>query len=504
MQSPFEGRTVWFLTGSQDLYGDATLRQVATQARQIVDVLNADPAIPVAIAWKPVLTDSDAIKRTILDANSDEACVGVIAWMHTFSPAKMWIRGLDALDKPLLHLHTQANEALPWSSLDMDFMNLNQSAHGDREFGFIQTRMGLSRVTVCGHVSDTVVRHRIGSWIRVATACEHMRHLKLARFGDNMRGVAVTEGDKVEAELRFGVSVNTYPVNELVAAVDAVADRVVEDLVDEYLHSYAVVEPLRPGGDRHDSLRYGARVEAGLRQFLTDGCFAAFTTNFEDLGGLRQLPGLGVQRLMADGYGFGGEGDWKTAMLLRTLKVMAYGLPGGTSFMEDYTYHYGPGPQRILGAHMLEVCPTIAAGRPSLEIHPLSIGGREDPVRLKFSAAPGTGITVGLSDLGARFRLTANVVDVVEPDEDLPKLPVACAVWEPRPSLAVSAECWLAAGGPHHTVLSTALDADMLSMFASMTHTELSLIDETTNRRQFDNELRWNQAYYLLAARSRR
>ena len=501
MELPFAGRTVWYLTGSQHLYGEETLTQVESQARQIVEALGADPRVPLDVVFVPVLTDSDAIRRVLLDANSDDSCVGVIAWMHTFSPAKMWIRGLDVLDKPLLHLHTQANEALPWSSLDMDFMNLNQSAHGDREFGYLQTRMGLARVTVCGHVSDAAVRRRVASWMRVATAWDHMRRMRLARFGDNMRGVAVTEGDKVEAELRFGVSVNTYAVNDLVSVVEAVREPAVAGLVEEYLDSYDVVAPLRPGGERHDSLRYGARIETGLRDYLTQGGFTAFTTNFEDLGGLRQLPGLAVQRLMADGYGFGGEGDWKTSMLLRTLKVMAHGLPGGTSFMEDYTYHYGPGPQRILGAHMLEVCPSIAAGRPSLEIHPLAIGDREDPVRLKFTAAPGPGVTVGLSDLGSRFRLTANVVDVVAPDEELPRLPVACAVWAPRPSLPVSAECWLAAGGPHHTVLSTALDADMLAVFATMTRTELALIDEHTTGRQFDNELRWNQVYHLMAGR---
>ena len=496
MQSPFTGRTVWFLTGSQDLYGADTLAQVAQQSQAIAGRLEND--LPLTIRWLPVLKDSDSILGALLDANSDESCVGVIAWMHTFSPAKMWIRGLDALRKPLLHFHTQANEALPWSSLDMDFMNLNQSAHGDREFGYIQTRIGLARTTIAGHVEDEHTRNRIAAWARVATGRDAMGHLKLARFGDNMRGVAVTEGDKVDAELHFGASVNTYAVNDLVAMIDDVAEEAIDKLVSEYLDTYAVAPELLPSGDRHDSLRYGARIEAGLRTFLTDGGFSAFTTNFEDLGALRQLPGLAVQRLMADGYGFGGEGDWKTSLLLRTLKVMAHGLPGGTSFMEDYTYHYGPGPQRILGAHMLEVCPSIAAGTPSLEIHPLGIGGREDPVRLKFYAAPGQGIVVGMSDLGSRFRLTANVVTVVEPDEELPKLPVACAVWEPHPSLATSAECWLAAGGPHHTVLSTALDADTLATIAAMTRTELALIDRTTTTREFTSELRWNNAYYKL------
>ncbi len=497
MQSPFSNRSIWFLTGSQDLYGEQTLSTVATQSQQIAQRL--DEAVPVQVRWLPVLTNSEAILRATLDANSDPSCVGVIAWMHTFSPAKMWIRGLDALGKPLLHLHTQANESLPWGTIDMDFMNLNQAAHGDREFGYIQTRIGLARTTVAGHVNDPAVRMRVSDWTRVATAYHEMRNLKLARFGDNMRGVAVTEGDKVDAELRFGASVNTYSVNDLTARVDATTEATVDELIDEYLDVYDVDPVLAPGGDRHEALRDGARIEAGLRGFLSDGGFAAFTTNFEDLGGLRQLPGLAVQRLMADGYGFGAEGDWKTSLLLRTLKVMAHGLPGGTSFMEDYTYHYGPGPQRILGAHMLEVCPSIAGSKPRVEIHPLAIGNRQDPVRLRFAAAPGPGLVVGMADLGSRFRLTSNVIDVVEPDAELPRLPVACAVWEPAPSLTVSAECWLAAGGPHHTVLSTAVTIDMLTTFAAMTRTELALIDRDTTQRRFHDELRWNHVYYKLA-----
>ncbi len=498
MLTPFAGQEVWFLTGSQHLYGESTLAQVAAQSQEVVRQLDS---LPVTVRWLPVLTDSDSIQQAMIDANSAANCVGVIAWMHTFSPAKMWIRGLTALAKPLLHLHTQANQTLPWASLDMDFMNLNQSAHGDREFGFIQTRLGLGSTIVVGHVGNPATRQRVADWARVASAWSEMRSMDLARFGDNMRGVAVTEGDKVEAEVHFGTSVNTYSVNDLVALVDQVPDREIDELIAQYLDSYDVAPELRPAGERHDSLRYGARVEAGLRTFLSEGGFTAFTTNFEDLGGLRQLPGLAVQRLMADGYGFGGEGDWKTSMMLRTLKVMGHGRPGGTSFMEDYTYHYGPGPQRILGAHMLEVCPSIAGTRPSLQIHPLSIGGREDPVRLKFSAAPGPGIVVGLADLGDRFRLSANVVTVVEPDEDLPKLPVAFAVWEPEPSLETSAQCWLAAGGPHHTVLSTSLDADLIDTFAAMTRTELVLIDEATTYRAFTRELRWNQAYYKTSAR---
>jgi L-arabinose isomerase len=488
----------WFLTGSQGLYGPETLQQVERQSQQIVDQLNESGQLPLPVQWQPVLTDSEAIHRIMLEANADSNCLGVIAWMHTFSPAKMWITGLNALQTPLLHLHTQANAALPWAEIDMDFMNLNQAAHGDREFGYIQTRLGVARKTVVGHASESSVTARIGSWQRAARGYAAVRRLKVARFGDNMRNVAVTEGDKVEAEHRFGVSVNTYGVNDLVAVVDSVTDAEVDALIAGYPDLYDMDYVLARGGDRHDALRYGARIEAGLRTFLTDGGFGAFTTNFEDLGGLRQLPGLAVQRLMADGYGFGGEGDWKTSVMLHTLKAMAAGQPGGTSFMEDYTYHLGPGTPKILGAHMLEVCPTIAADRPRIEIHPLSIGNREDPVRLVFDAATGPAVILGICDLGDRFRLVSNVVDVVEPDEPLPRLPVARAVWEPHPNLATAAECWLEAGGPHHTVLSTALGVEELSDFATMVGTELLVIEENTTHRAFANELRWNQAYHRL------
>jgi L-arabinose isomerase len=492
---------VWFLTGSQGLYGPETLEQVASQSKGIVEKLAASPELPVRVVWKPVLLDSASIHRVILEANSAPGCVGVIAWMHTFSPAKMWISGLDALQKPMLHLHTQAGVALPWSTIDMDFMNLNQAAHGDREFGYIQTRLGVARKTVAGHVDSPVVVSRIAAWARAAVGRDELRHLRLARFGDNMRDVAVTEGDKVEAQLRFGVSVNSYGVNDLVAVVDQVAGVDIDTLVTEYADTYRVSPELLPGGDRHDSLRYGARVELGLRTFLADGGFDAFTTNFEDLGGLRQLPGLAVQRLMADGFGFGGEGDWKTSVLLRGMKVMAAGRPGGTSFMEDYTYHLVPGEEKVLGAHMLEVCPTITTKQPSLEIHPLGIGGREDPVRLRFTADPGPGVVAGLSDLGDRFRLTVNEIDVVEPDEEVTQLPVACAVWEPRPSLSTSAEAWLMAGAPHHTVLSKAIGVEVLEDFAEMTRTELVVIDAETTPRSMSRELRWNAAYYRLAQR---
>ncbi|WP_437583417.1 L-arabinose isomerase [Paramicrobacterium sp. CJ85] len=499
MQNPFESREIWFLTGSQGLYGPETLDQVAEQSQQVASLLDDADGIPVKVVWKPVLTDRDAIKRTALEANATDACVGVIVWMHTFSPAKMWILGLDALQKPLLHLHTQANVELPWSTIDMDFMNLNQAAHGDREFGYIATRLGVARTTVVGHASSDAVRERVGRWARAATGWAELHELKLARFGDNMRNVAVTEGDKTEAELRLGVSVNTWGVNDLVAAVDAVSEDAVDTLVAEYDELYDVAPELQPGGDRRESLRYGARQELGLRSFLEEGGFGAFTTNFEDLGGLRQLPGLAVQRLMADGYGFGAEGDWKTAILVRLAKVMGYGLPGGASLMEDYTYELTPGKEKILGAHMLEVCPSLTTSTPSLEIHPLGIGDREDPVRLRFTADPGEGIVVAMSDMRERFRLVANPVTVVEPDEDLPKLPVACAVWEPEPDFATSASCWLTAGAAHHTVMTTALHLEVFEDFAEIAGIELAEIGEGTTVRGFAQELKLGQVYYRMA-----
>ncbi|MCR6492366.1 L-arabinose isomerase [Cellulomonas sp. P24] len=500
MTKPYADREVWFLTGSQDLYGEDTLRQVAAQSQEIARTLDASSDVPVRIVWKPVLKDSASIRRAALDANSDDAVIGVIAWMHTFSPAKMWIAGLDALRTPLLHLHTQANVDLPWSTIDMDFMNLNQAAHGDREFGYIQTRLGVARKTVVGHVSNPAVTTSIGTWVRAAAAWAATHELKLARFGDNMRNVAVTEGDKTEAELRFGVSVNTWGVNDLVAAVADVPDSDVDPLVAEYEDLYDVAPELRKGGDRHESLRYGARQELALLQLLGDLGATAFTTNFEDLGALRQLPGLAVQRLMAKGFGFGAEGDWKTAVLVRAAKVMGAGLPGGASLMEDYTYDLVPGDEKILGAHMLEICPSLTTARPSLEVHPLGIGGREDPVRLVFDTDAGPGVVVALSDMRDRFRLTANVVDIVAPDEDLPRLPVARAVWKPRPDFATSAEAWLTAGGAHHTVLSTAVGIDVFEDFADIARTELLVIDEDTTRRRFRDEIRWNSAYFRLAA----
>lgn len=499
MNDPFQQREIWFLTGSQDLYGPETLEQVAEQSQQVAAHLQGSDDVPVEIVWKPVLKDAATIRRAALEANADDRCVGVIVWMHTFSPAKMWITGLDALRTPLLHLHTQANVALPWADIDMDFMNLNQAAHGDREFGYVAARMSVPRKIVVGHASHVGVQEQVGRWARAAVGWASLRGATLARFGDNMRFVAVTEGDKTEAEVRFGVAVNTWGVNELVERVDAVAPAAVDALVAEYEELYDVAPELRADGDRHESLRYAAAQELGLRSFLEQVGATAFTTTFEDLGGLRQLPGLAVQRLMADGYGFGAEGDWKTALLVRAAKVMGHGLPGGASLMEDYTYELSPGAEKILGAHMLEICPTLTTSKPRVEIHPLGIGDREDPVRMVFDTDPGEGIVVALSDMRERFRLTANVVDIVPPDAELPKLPVARAVWEPRPDFTTSATAWLTAGGAHHTVLSTALGRDVWEDFADIAEVELNVIDADTTVRGFTQQLRWNAAYYRLA-----
>ena len=501
MTKPYSDKEIWFFTGSQDLYGPETLEEVATQSKQVVAELNDSGIIPAPIIWKPVLKDSAAIHRAMLEANADPKVIGVITWMHTFSPAKMWIVGMDALRKPLLHLHTQANVELPWATIDMDFMNLNQAAHGDREYGYLLTRLGVPRTTVVGHASNPAVRQKVATWVRGAAGWAAAQGMKLVRFGDNMRYVAVTEGDKTEAELRFGVSVNTWAVNDLVAAVNAVSDDDAAALAAEYEKLYDVVPELRIGGARHESLLYAARQEIAIENFLRQVGATAFTTNFEDLGGLRQLPGLAVQRLMAKGYGFGAEGDWKTAILVRVANVMGAGLPGGASLMEDYTYDLTPGHELILGAHMLEVSPALTTTKPRVEIHPLGIGDRDDPVRMVFTADPVAGaLVVSLADLRDRFRLTANVVDVVTPPHDLPKLPVARAVWQPRPSFTVSAECWLAAGGAHHTCMATfpgALEA--FRVFADMSGSELLVIDQDTTARAFADQVRWNAAYYRLA-----
>jgi L-arabinose isomerase len=486
---------VWFLTGSQTLYGEEVLAQVAQQSQDVAGQLAESANVPVTVVWKPVLTGREDIHRIMLEANAAKNVVGVITWMHTFSPAKMWIAGLDALRKPLLHFHTQANVELPWDTIDFDFMNLNQAAHGDREFGYIEARLGVERTTVVGHVSDADVTARIGTWCRGAAGRAASRDMKVARFGDNMRYVAVTEGDKTEAELILGTQINTWGVNELAERVHAASDAQIDALVSEYVDLYDVAEELLPGGERHESLRYGAAIEVGLRSFLEEGDFTAFTTTFEDLGELRQLPGLAVQRLMADGYGFGAEGDWKTAILVRVAAVMGAGLPGGASLMEDYTYHMVPGQELILGAHMLEVSPSLSSARPRLEIHPLGIGGKEDPVRLVFTADPGPAVVVALSDMRDRFRLVANEVENVELPAPMPKLPVGHAVWKPAPDFKTSAAAWLTAGAAHHTAMTTQIGVDVWRDFAQMSGIEILVIDRDTTLASFTRDVRVNASF---------
>ncbi len=491
---------IWFVCGSQHLYGPGPLEEVARNAREVAETLDASGQLPLRLVYKALLTTPEEIRALCLEASRDPNCAGLVVWMHTFSPSRMWIGGLSVLSKPFCHLHTQYNRELPWADIDMDFMNLNQAAHGDREAGFMHTRMRLGRKVVVGHWTDAVVQAQLGAWARVAHAWSDLQGAKFARFGDNMRYVGVTEGDKVAAEIRFGVAVNGYGVGDLVERVDAVSDAEVEGLIDEYESSYEVADGLHKGQERHGSLRDGARIELGMRAFLEEGGFKGFTTTFENLHGLKQLPGLAVQRLMADGYGFGGEGDWKTAVLLRALKVMAGGER--TSFMEDYTYHMSPSPSssqsQVLGSHMLEVCPTIAAGKPRLEVHPLGIGGKEDPVRLVFDAPTGPAINASLIDLGGRFRLIVNEVEAV-PHPDLPKLPVARAVWECKPDFKTALAAWIYAGGAHHTVYSYALKSEYMEDFAEVAGIELVVIDEHTRLRELKNELRQNDLTYTLA-----
>ena len=489
---------VWFVTGSQHLYGPKTLEEVATHSKEIAAALGASTHVPVKVVFKPVLTTPDAIRDLCLEANSTKGCVGLVTWMHTFSPAKMWIAGLSLLKKPFLHLHTQYGREIPWSTIDMDFMNLNQSAHGDREFGFIGSRMRLNRKVVVGHWSDDETQREIGVWVRAACAWADAQGMKVARFGDNMRDVAVTEGNKVSAQIQLGYDVYGYGMGDLVKLVNEASDAEVDKLIQAYMDEYDVVPELQSGGAKHKSLRDGARIEIGLRNFLTAGNFKAFTDTFENLHGLAQLPGLAVQRLMRDGYGFGAEGDWKTSALVRSMKVMNVGQTGGVSFMEDYTYHFSKTGDKVLGAHMLEICESIASNKPKLEIHPLGIGGKADPVRLVFDSQTGTAVCASIMDMGGRYRLVANVVDVVPTDEPLPKLPVARALWNPRPNLKVAATTWIFAGGAHHTGFSYSVTPEHLRDFAEMADIEFLLIDENTKVEEFKDQLRWNDLYYHL------
>ncbi len=489
----------WFITGSQDLYGPRTLKQVAVNSQEIVKGFNGSTTKPIKIVYKPVVTTPDEITRVCMDADNSPDCIGLITWMHTFSPAKMWIAGLGSLRKPFLHLHTQFNRDIPWADIDMDFMNLNQSAHGDREFGFIGSRMRKERKVVVGHWQDPEVASGIKLWLRVAAAWHESKQVKIARFGDNMREVAVTEGDKVEAQMKFGWSVNGYGIGELVAVIEQVTGKQIDLLCEQLESEYRMQDGLRKGGEIHSSLRESARIEIGLRTFLEEGGFGGFTDTFEDLHGMIQLPGLPVQRLMHEGYGFGAEGDWKMAAMLRTMKIMASGLPGGNSFMEDYTYHFNPAGMRVLGAHMLEICSSIADGKPACEIHELGIGGKADPVRLCFNVSEGPAINVSVLDMGNRFRILVNEVEAVLPPQDLPKLPTARVLWDPKPDLKTAAAAWILAGGAHHTCYSQNLTSEHIMDFADMAGVEFMLIDKDTNLRDFKNEIRWNEVYYHIA-----
>ncbi|MFN8257873.1 MAG: L-arabinose isomerase [Bacteroidales bacterium] len=489
---------IWFVTGSQHLYGPKTLEQVKSNSETIAKALNDSSAIPVQVIFKPVVKTPAEILELCAAANNDKNCIGLITWMHTFSPAKMWIAGIKSLQKPFLHLHTQFNRDLPWAEIDMDFMNLNQAAHGDREFGFICSRLRIQRKVVVGHWQEEKVQSKIGLWARAAAGWNEMKKLKVARWGDNMREVAVTEGDKVEAQLRFGMSVNGYGIGDLVKAVNKVDEPAINKLVEEVLAKYQLADELKKNGNRHESLREALKIEAGMRAFLEEGDFKAFTTTFEDLHGLKQLPGFAVQRLMAEGYGFGAEGDWKTSALVRVMKVMAEGLKGGTSFMEDYTYHLHPSGAKVLGAHMLEVCESIADGVPHVEIHKLGIGGKEDPIRSRFTVPTGAALNASLIDMGNRFRLIVNEVEVVPLDAPMPKLPVASALWVPKPNLEIGAGAWILAGGAHHTSFTQAIPTECLEDFAEMAGIEFLVINDNTVISEFKKELKYNDLYYLL------
>ncbi len=489
---------VWFITGSQHLYGKEIFKEIDDHSQKIAEALTNSADVPVKVVFKPVVTTSDSIYEVCMQANQQENCVGIITWMHTFSPAKMWIKGLKSLQKPFLHLHTQFNRDIPWNDIDMDFMNLNQSAHGGREFGFMVSRMRINRKVVVGHWQDKDVQRQVGVWTRAAVGYHTMKNMKVARFGDNMRNVAVTEGDKVEAQMRLGMDIKGYGICDLVDVIDTISDSDIDNLCTEIESKYKVADNLIKGDQNHDLLRESCRIELGLRKFLDEGGVTAFTTTFEELHGMKQLPGFAVQRLMADGYGFGAEGDWKTAALTHVMKVMATGLEGGTSFMEDYTYHLDPSGQKVLGAHMLEVCESIAEGTPEVEIHPLGIGGKEDPIRSLFSVSPGPAINASMMDMGNRFRLVVNPVEVVKQEQEMPNLPVASALWTPKPDLKTGAAAWILAGGAHHTVFSKALTAEFMEDFAEMADMEYLVIDDDTTVSNFKKELRWNDIFYHL------
>ncbi|MEJ6980585.1 L-arabinose isomerase [Pedobacter sp. P351] len=489
---------VWFVTGSQDLYGAETLKQVAAHSQEIATSLNNASQIPVRVVFKPTVKSTEEIYAICQEANVSANCIGIITWMHTFSPAKMWINGLKILQKPVAHLHTQFNRDIPWGSIDMDFMNLNQSAHGDREFGFIMSRMRINRKVIVGHWQDPEVLDQLNGWSRSAAGWNDWQGARFVRFGDNMRYVAVTDGDKVEAELKFGFSVNTHGIGDLVAVINQISDAEVDRLTAEYEDRYAVMDTLRKGGSQYSSLRDAAKIELGMKSFLEAGNYKGFSDTFEDLHGMAQLPGIASQRLMGQGYGFAGEGDWKTAALVRAMKVMGSGLSGGNAFMEDYTYHFDPSNPLVLGSHMLEICESIADGKAKCEIHPLGIGGKSDPVRLVFNVAAGPALNASIVDMGNRFRMIVNEVEAEAPQNDLPKLPVARVLWKPYPDMKTGCAAWILAGGAHHTGYSQNLTSEHMQDFSEMAGIEFVKIGKNTELYQFKNELRWSEAYYQL------
>ena len=489
---------VWFLTGSQHLYGPETLQKVAEHAEEISLFFNHSEHLPVSVVYKPVVKTPEEIYEVIAEANTSTQCIGIIAWMHTFSPAKMWIGGLRILNKPLLHLHTQYNRDIPWSSIDMDFMNLNQSAHGDREFGFMVSRMRINRKVVTGYWRDPELLGSVSKWMRASAAWADWQGAKFVRFGDNMRYVAVTDGDKVEAEMKFGFSVNTHGIGDLVKVINEVSDAEAIALAKVYAEEYELMPSLQESGNQYEALLDAAKIESGLTHFLKQGNYKGFSDTFEDLHGMKQLPGIAVQRLMAKGYGFAGEGDWKTAALVRAMKVMGLGLPGGNSFMEDYTYHFEPGNEMVLGAHMLEICESIAFAKPRCEVHPLSIGGKADPVRLVFEVGAGEALNASLIDMGNRFRLLVNNVEAIAPIHELPELPVARVLWKPLPNMKDACSAWILAGGAHHTCFSQNLSAEHIEDFANIANIEYVKIDSDTKMYSFKKELQWSEAFFSL------
>lgn len=485
----------WFVTGSQHLYGEETLQLVDKHAKGICDGLSGVSS-RYKIRHKPVVTSSETIREVLREAQYQENCAGVVTWMHTFSPAKMWIEGLSTFQKPMLHLHTQYHRDIPWETIDMDFMNSNQSAHGDREYGYIQSRMGQTRKVIAGYWNDEEVKHDISQWMNTAAAWNESRNIKVARFGDNMRNVAVTDGDKVGAHIQFGWQVDGYGIGDLTEVMNNVTDAEIEALYEEYDKLYVISDETKRDEAKVASIKEQAKIELGLTAFLERGGYTAFSTSFEVLHGMKQLPGLAVQRLMEKGYGFAGEGDWKTAALVRMMKIMADGEQ--TSFMEDYTYHFEPGRAMILGSHMLEVCPTIALDQPKIEVHPLSIGGKEDPARLVFNGIGGSAIIASIIDIGGRFRLILNEAEGREIDHDMPNLPVARVLWKPEPSLKTAAEAWILAGGAHHTCMSFRLTAEQMLDWAEMAGIESIFISRNTEIHELKKELKWNDVLYRL------